>query len=1346
MVLPLVRPSGQVRNFIEATDVLNARSLDASSAAALNIGTTNATTITIGRTGQEVQFPGTVTLLDSSTLTVNSGTVQFGDGDGDTITLGGAYDTAVDVVNIGTADASGDTDVNLRVDMDVAQDKSVLFDRTADSESVLILPDSDDAPANLATGAVRVNGAGAFQWYNGATWQTAGTSAGNSLQQAYTQGQDILVAAGTGDLQFELTENTAAKHRITTNNALESDYWDYETPAADQLSVNAVLEDMTVTAAGTITMTAPTVDIESTASTINIGANAVAQTINIGTGAVANTLTIGSTNTTTTTTIQSGSGGIALNASGGSFDFDCDDAAMNMTAGPFTITQDGGTNHAVLIDNSASQATSLALTLEGSNRRIGTIADASNSELVVGSFAASGTQGADNKITARVLGSATSGAALMEVESKNDNSGETATTKVFADASAAAYAAVEIQKDNDGTVRIGDNSGTKQFSIQGAAANSGISVTGGDLSVGTVTSGDLRLSAGGDIYLADTSTAQDIQIGFRDSGTHTGADDASVLTDSAQDWDTNELVGLRVYNTTDGSSGLVTANTSTTVTATLSGGAQNDWDTGDAYYLTFVAGSGSTLTAYLDEGTITLKNSALKINGPATSNDGAALIVDCSDNAGIAIGLTGTQRTIGTVADAEDDVMIVATYGTTTVAPRLNLLSRVLTGSANDATINIGADSQASSDAAADAQVNIYAQVDGTGDAEVNIQATDAGIINIGNASNANVEFNIVGNGTASNISVTGGTLGLSTATSGDITVGAAGEITLDDGNRSGSTYSTAMKFTDTSGEWDTFETNFGEVSLINAVNQAYASAGAVGLQDAYEDDNTIAATSANGAIAFSVADTQNVDVLTLTQNDDTNDKHGLVVDNNTNNGASVYLSGTSRRVSSVADADATDFIVANYGTDSSYVPNMQVGAVTVGTTSITPRLTLVSNGSNGTNNNAEILMYAHSGGTGDAQVRIQDVQDGEVKIGDAAHSVTLDVNVDSATMDLSSGAFTVTGPTSGGSGSLKVICGDISGDAIRLGGTYSNIRLVASATDGPIMTIASSNDATYSPQLDLIAHNRAGATAGNASVNLIADASVVSTRNATVNIAARPGSTGSGALNIQPSGYDAAVSIGHAGSGTSVAIAGGSASSFQTTSANLTLGTLTSGTLLLASAGELTLNDQHLSAAIPISESGTTGLDAAFTATSIVGALNELKGGATDEYTSWYAQPDEDLTAGQPVTAYNSGTNGIISVADANDANKKYGLCGVCVTGATTASGDDAEIATTGVVDVTSNASETWSAGDAVYLDTNAGCATTTAPSTSGDVVQRLGWATGDSGATTSHEIVLAIGEPTLV
>ncbi|MBA7577293.1 hypothetical protein ES708_19140 [subsurface metagenome] len=89
----------------------------------------------------------------------------------------------------------------------------------------------------------------------------------------------------------------------------------------------------------------------------------------------------------------------------------------------------------------------------------------------------------------------------------------------------------------------------------------------------------------------DGSATQGIKIHVRTSltdqalGTHTGADGAAALTDAAAHFVDDELIGLTIKNLTDGSSGAITANTGTGVTATLVGGTNNDWDGDDVYII-----------------------------------------------------------------------------------------------------------------------------------------------------------------------------------------------------------------------------------------------------------------------------------------------------------------------------------------------------------------------------------------------------------------------------------------------------------------------------------------------------------------------------------------------------------------------------------------------------------------------------------------------------------------------------------------------------------------------------------------------------------------------------------------
>ena len=69
-------------------------------------------------------------------------------------------------------------------------------------------------------------------------------------------------------------------------------------------------------------------------------------------------------------------------------------------------------------------------------------------------------------------------------------------------------------------------------------------------------------------------------------GTHTGAANASVLTDSYADFlRAGVIAGMIIYNYTDGSEAIITGVTQTTITGTLAGGADNDWDVGDKYLI-----------------------------------------------------------------------------------------------------------------------------------------------------------------------------------------------------------------------------------------------------------------------------------------------------------------------------------------------------------------------------------------------------------------------------------------------------------------------------------------------------------------------------------------------------------------------------------------------------------------------------------------------------------------------------------------------------------------------------------------------------------------------------------------
>lgn len=132
--------------------------------------------------------------------------------------------------------------------------------------------------------------------------------------------------------------------------------------------------------------------------------------------------------------------------------------------------------------------------------------------------------------------------------------------------------------------------------------------------------------------------------GVAASGTHDGSANASVLTDSGESWTVNQWVGYRIYNTTDGSHGDITANTATTITATLQGGSENDWDVSDAYYI------GSGLNRDVANGIS--HNFMMKVRTGGADTDGRRLIATTRQwgRTYLEFKVNGTTRGINVVA------------------------------------------------------------------------------------------------------------------------------------------------------------------------------------------------------------------------------------------------------------------------------------------------------------------------------------------------------------------------------------------------------------------------------------------------------------------------------------------------------------------------------------------------------------------------------------------------------------------------------------------------------------------------------------------------------------------------
>lgn len=94
-----------------------------------------------------------------------------------------------------------------------------------------------------------------------------------------------------------------------------------------------------------------------------------------------------------------------------------------------------------------------------------------------------------------------------------------------------------------------------------------------------------------------------------------------------------------------------------------------------------------------------------------------------------------------------------------------------------------------------------------------------------------------------------GVTDGVIESTTGDLRINGTAEMFLDDGNQTGSTWAQTdgIKLSDTTAEWDDFETAFGEVSLLNAIQQASETVLRTKVQSVVTGGNYAANTNMNG-------------------------------------------------------------------------------------------------------------------------------------------------------------------------------------------------------------------------------------------------------------------------------------------------------------------------------------------------------------------------------------------------------------------------------------------------------------------------------------------------------------------
>lgn len=443
--MPLTLNSGRITRILEGTDSLYAQSITPSTTDANLLVTGNGNGETrLGTVGKTTRVLGDLTVDGAEIVTGGAtfnGNVTLGNNTGDAIQIGG-----------GTSDS-----VTLAADLSVNNAVDIRFTR-ATGTGVFVLPDGSTGEA----GAIRVNSSNEFQWWNGASWATAGTSSTPTLQNVYEAGSTITTNA-TG---------TALQVTVSTNGDFDilngSDSWGFNYGAADQLNVVGVLQAFDVDTAGAITLDA------GAASNLTTGAGAL--TLN-GAGGVNIAGNAAEVDITTT-------GALDMNSGAGTWDSSAGISIDGVSASNFTVT--GGALTLSTVTSGELDLTSAGLMDVNAGANLDIDVTGTLDILASSTFSIDGT-GASN-VTADTgdltVSTTTSGSLILDGVALVDLN-----------------AGANLDIDVTGTF---DMLSTGAFSIDGTGA-SNVTATSGNLTLATATTGNVILNAaGGDLTFDDS--------------------------------------------------------------------------------------------------------------------------------------------------------------------------------------------------------------------------------------------------------------------------------------------------------------------------------------------------------------------------------------------------------------------------------------------------------------------------------------------------------------------------------------------------------------------------------------------------------------------------------------------------------------------------------------------------------------------------------------------------------------------------------------------------------------------------------------------------------------------------
>jgi hypothetical protein len=534
------------------------------------------------------------------------------------------------------------------------------------------------------------------------------------------------------------------------------------------------------------------------------------------------------------------------------------------------------------------------------------------------------------------------------------------------------------------------------------------------------------------------------------------------------------------------------------------------------------------------------------------------------------------------------------------------------------------------------------------------------------------------------------------------------------------------LRLSDATTEWDTLETNLGsDHSLVYYLNALFGG-GALTLQNAYDNGASIVCDASGPVSITNPTGGSPIDqaAVQIVQAHTTATKAALEVSNAASDNLSIELTGAGRRGIGTRDKDLYTYVGATTGSGDR---NNLVVALSDSphTGEIAATLTAQKNtgttAGNATTNvsaivdsatcsgNASSYMRAHQEGTGNAVIIIVSETVGKDTPGYAITTVkSLITDSDENTA----------------SSSLWL-------QAINYGyGTGAT----ATATLSSSVLVAGGSSPTAASNVFVQAFNE-GSGAGNVNVEA----------KSRINIGCATAVGLSGDVYI---GADAAASekrdivIGTIASGkeTTVDVRGGIINIGRgAAESHIEIGNTTAGTYVHITAAD---DDDIVLAArtysLTFNDAVDTDLDSRFAATSIIGAFNEIMSGVAGGIP-WEATANETIGAALAVGTA-SGADFRVQRSDANGTVKH--VIGISQSSAASA-GDTLWVQSFGLAAVTCASGESWTRGVAVYMSTVVGEVTITAPTASGDVVQRVGWAAETNSTGTSRKMFIAIGEP---